>query len=195
MKAAALVIRENKEGIMHLWEETVRKEIPKIRDTEHLVLLNIVPRILDDVAQVLEQSYEKKNLLNDINLDKIKEENIDHGRHRATSANYNEKRIIEEQIILHKTLIITLKNYNAYNEEVGIVLSLVIEKSMSYSAKSFSASLQDMREKLIGTLAHDIRNPLSTALIGLSAVDYKDGEEQVNIIIGMAAKSLKRLSI
>lgn len=192
MKAAALVIRENKEEIIDLWEKTVRKEIPEVKETEHLVLLNIVPRILDDVAEVLEKSYGKKDIVNDINLGAVVEESIDHGRHRATSANYNEKRLVKEQIILHKILIIILKEHNAYQEDVGIVLSLVIENSMSHSVKSFSASLQDMREKLIGTLAHDIRNPLSTALLGLRAVDYEDGEEQVNLIIGMATKSLNK---
>lgn len=49
-----------------------------------------------------------------------------------------------------------------------------------------------MREKLVATLAHDIRNPVSAAYLSVGMMNFEDGEERFNKIKGMSKKSLKK---
>lgn len=63
---------------------------------------------------------------------------------------------------------------------------------MAYSINAFSESLQEMRVKLVATLAHDIRNPLSAAFLAIDVMDYKDGEERFKIIKEMINNNIKR---
>ncbi|MAO36473.1 MAG: hypothetical protein CMP12_11310 [Zunongwangia sp.] len=192
MKEAAEAIRSKKEDILKLWEETIRKEIPVTKETEPLILLNNLPNILDDLLVMLERAQDEIDLQKSPNFKEIVEDSMDHGRHRAGISHFSSHKIINEHMVLHRVLIIILKNKNAYNQEVGILLSFALETSMAHSVKSFSISLQEMREKLIATLAHDIRNPLSTALLGLSSFRYEDGEGHLLKLNQMATNSVRR---
>lgn len=192
MKKAAEVVRQKVDHITGLWRETVEKEIAGIAGTERLLLLNILPELLEDFAQVLERSEDEKLSLAPKKVEEIIENSIGHGRHRATTANFTAKKIIKEHRILHQILIVVLKSESAYNEETGITLSLIVEASMEYSIDSFSQSMQDMREKLIATLAHDIRNPMAAANLGLNSMQYGNGEAQFNKIKKIAGRNLRR---
>lgn len=192
MISAAEVISKEKEKILELWEETVRKEIPDAEKTERLLLLNIMPVILDAIALILERSDGESDMDTRNRYEEIIEKSQSHGRHRATIAHFSGMKIVHEHMVLHRVLIRTLKSSNAYNEGVGIRLSFIIETSMSHSVNSFSDSLQKMREKLTGTLAHDIRNPLTTAKLGISNLNYEDGEAHFNRIKEMVNRSLSK---
>ncbi|MGI0108254.1 sensor histidine kinase [Salinimicrobium sp. WS361] len=192
MKKAAAVIRKKTEHIIELWEVAVEKEIPPLAETEILILLNVLPQLLKDIATVLERSEDEILYTVPEEFKEIIEDSRDHGRHRAATVNFSAKRIIEEHKILHRALIMVLKSEGAYEEKVGISLSLIMESAMEYSIDAFNESLQDMREKLIATLAHDLRNPLSAANLGLSALKYEHGEVQFDKIKEMTVRSLKR---
>lgn len=192
MKKAAGVIREDKVEILDLWEEEVNKEIQASKATTTLVLRNILPRILDVLADILVLHEGKEDLTMRRNYEEVIKESVGHGRHRATSEHYTPKRIIREYVVLHRVLIKILEDEKAYNAEVGVVVSFTMETSLEYSIDSFSHSLEDMRIKLTGTLAHDIRNPLSAAYLGIDVIKYKDGEERFNKVKDMVRKNLRR---
>lgn len=192
MRKAAGVIREEKAKILDLWEEAVNKEIQASKATTTLVLRNIIPRILEALADILELHEGKEDLTARKNYEEVIHESVGHGRHRATSEQYTAKRIIQEYIVLHRVLIQVLEEKKAYNAQVGIVVSFTMETSLAYSIDSFSDSLHDMRVKLTGTLAHDIRNPLSAAYLGIDVIKYRDGEERFTKVKDMVRKNLRR---
>lgn len=192
MRKAAGIIREDKAKILDQWEEAVNSEIQASKATTTLVLRNILPRILDSLGDILEQQEGKEDLTASENYEDVIKESIGHGRHRATSEHYTSKRIIREYIVLHRVLINILEKRKAYSVNVGVVVSFTMETSLAYSIDSFSHSLHDMRVKLTGTLAHDIRNPLSAAFLGIDVIKYKDGEERFIKIKDMVRKNLRR---
>jgi signal transduction histidine kinase len=133
-----------------------------------------------------------EEIKNNERYEEIISNSIDHGRHRATTSHYSVKQILQEYMVFHRTLTDLLIEHKAYTIDVGILLKYTLETAMLNSADSFSNSLQDMRHKLVGTLAHDMRNPISAALFALEMLSPDDGEERFNKVKKMAVGSLRK---
>ena len=52
--------------------------------------------------------------------------------------------------------------------------------------------MQEMRQKLIAILAHDLRNPISTAYMAISSIEHNQEKEHFKVIKKMAKSSLNR---
>ena len=192
MKAASEIIRIHSSEIMDNWESRVREEIPASVISSNLALRNQLPNVLNDIAEIIDRYG------NSLEVEQIEEykdiikNSFDHGRHRATSSHYTLKQILQEYVIFHRVLTEVLVNSNVYTRDVGITLKYSLETAMLTSASSFSDSLQEMREKLIGTLAHDIRNPISTAYFTLDVINSEDDKERIDKLKEMGLRSLKK---
>ncbi len=192
MKKAAEYIKQQKKEITDSWGEAVNREIKASRATETLLLHNLLPNLLEDIADVMQRQEGRTNDLEAEECREIIKKSIDHGRHRATSWQYTVAQLIKEYIILNRTLTNMLRSEGLYSVDVSVILTYTLETSMSHSVSSFTDSLQEMREKLIGTLAHDIRNPISAAYFAVDILKHEDGEERLKKLQGMARKSLLR---
>ena len=192
MKKAAKILLSHKEEIMNSWENTVKKEISASKLTSTLALRNQLPHVLNDIIEILNRYNDFEPVKQDEKFEEIISNSIDHGRHRATSMYYDVQQVIKEYIVFHRTLTDVLMKNDAYSAEVGILLKYTIETAMLNSATSFSDSLQEMREKLVGTLAHDMRNPLTAANLALDMIKDNQDEKQVNKLRQMAKRSLQK---
>jgi len=177
MNKTANILRENIPEIMELWQNQVKKDVPAAKEANAIALFDYLPNIIMDIADIME----RHNEMNDISLDEsyseILDNSINHGRHRATTANYTVEQVIHEYIIFHRTLSEYISSHDSYDQEMSDLLKYVIETTILKSVASFSFSLQEMQEKLIGTLAHDIRNPLAAAQLSLEMMEQdKTGE-------------------
>ncbi|HKL37069.1 MAG TPA: sensor histidine kinase [Salegentibacter sp.] len=192
MVQAAEIINNNQAEIMDAWEERVLKEIPAAKTSSNLALRNQLPNVLDDIADILKRHQGFLNIAKDEKYEEIIKNSLDHGRHRATTSNYTVKQILKEYVIFHRVLTELLLDNKVYNEEVGIILKYTLETAMLNSASSFNDSMQEMREKLIGTLAHDIRNPISTAYFALQIIDPNADEKRIEDLKKMGLRSLDK---
>ncbi len=191
MKQAAKYIKDHNEEIINHWEEIVKQEIEASKNTHSLALRNQLPHVLKDIAEIMNRYNDFEEIRNNENFEEIISNSLDHGRHRATSSSYSVDQILQEFIVFHKVITEKLRENNSYTTEVGILLKYTLETAMVKSASSFNDSLQAMREKLIGTLAHDIRNPISTAYLALDMVNYEDGPERLDKITRISKQCLK----
>lgn len=192
MKLAGEFIEDQKHAIIDLWEEEVSKKIAASGVTTSIVLRNLLPYLLEDIGKILVVSATGDETSKKETLDEVIKKSNDHGRHRAASSQYTIKQMIKEYIVLNGVLTHKLKSEGLYDVETGILITHVLETSIAYSAGSFSEAIQEMQEKLVGTLTHDVRNPLSTAYLGIDMIQYSDGEELFNKIKLMSKKSLRR---
>ena len=151
MKTAADIIKTNSNRIMKSWEDRVIKVIPAAQDSSNLALRNQLPNVLDDISEILSRYNGFLEIENNEKYDEIIKNSLDHGRHRATSSHYTVRQILEEYVIFHRVLTDLLVKNDVYTKEVGIVLKYTLETAMLTSASSFTDSLQEMREKLVGT--------------------------------------------
>lgn len=192
MRLASEIIKKNSTSIMEEWEIRVKKEIPAALNSSNLALRNQLPNVLEDIAEIMDRYDGFFEVEKDEKYEEILKNSLDHGRHRATSSHYTVKQILQEYVIFHRVLTEVLMQNEVYTKEVGIILKYTLETAMLTSASSFSDSLQEMREKLIGTLAHDIRNPISAAYFALDIIKPDDEVERIENLKKMGLRSLKK---
>lgn len=188
----AELLRHHKVEIIKIWEKRVRKEIPAANASSNLALRNQLPNVLDDLASILEKHIGIKELSQHEKFEEIIQNSLEHGRHRATSTHYTVKQLIQEYILFHRTLTEFLVKHEKYSSEVGIILKYSLETAMLNSASSFTDSLQEMREKLVGTLAHDIRTPISAAHFALDILQPDIDRNRFEKLKKMGLKSVKK---
>lgn len=193
MKKAARTIELQKTEILDLWEEETKKEVLASNLPTKLALRDHLPHLLTDMNGIMERYAGSGDLHEKETYEEILENSQDHGRHRSTSSGYTIDQILREYIIFHRILISFLKAENAYTIEVGTIIKFSIENAMLFSASAFNQSLQEIRQKLIGVLAHDMRNPVSAALIAVDIMEYDIGKERFDKVRAMAHTSLKRI--
>ncbi len=192
MAKASEVLRDCGPLIINKWEQEVKEEIPAAYISSNLALRNQLPSVLKDFADIIERYGDLKELEANEKFEEIIKNTLEHGRHRATSSHYTVQQILKEYIIFHRVLTETLLDRNVYSHGVGIILKYALENAMLNSAGSFSDSLQEMREKLIGTLAHDIRNPITAAYFALDVLDQEIDPERFKSMKSMGVRSLKK---
>ena len=166
------------------------RHIEVSKNTKSLVLRNQLPHLLDDMATLIADQKGPPDIKMCKGYSGIVLNSKDHGRHRATTSDYTIASILEEYLIFHEVIVDFLRDHQVYDQNVGLTLNYVIQTAMVQSAKSFNDSINLMKEKLISTLAHDIRNPISTAKLALELLDSEKDLDQIRHISSMTASSL-----
>ena len=190
-RKAVFFFRENNEKIMSIWEKKVKKEIDVSDSTTSLLLRNQLPYFIKDIAKIFDRYKDLEEMQDDEGFEEIIQDSSDHGRHRASAPNYTVKQVLQEYMVFHRTITDLLIEDEAYSKEVATVLKYIIETAMIQSANSFTQSLQDMREKVVGTLAHDLRNPLSAAYLAIDTLEYEHGQERFRKMKRLIRRSVK----
>lgn len=186
------VLRRHTSEIMKLWHTEVTKQVFAAKEANIIAVYDHLPNIIKDVADIFEREIGRDELEQDTRYLQILENSENHGKHRSITPHYTVDQVVHEYIIFHRTISSFLKSKDCYSVEVSDLLKYIIETSILKSVGAFSRSIQEMQEKLIGTLAHDIRNPLSISSLSLDM--YADEEEQEwkdNMVV-TARKSLKK---
>ena len=192
MKAAADAICKNEKVIISKWENLVVKEIFASNRTEKLVLHDHLPQILKDIATIFYRQNPAEKLKADDTFQEILGNSRNHGKHRATSEFYTVKQVVHEYIIFHRVITAELEHVGVYNLKTADTLKYIIETAILESVGSFSASIQEMQEKLVGTVAHDIRNPLSAAQLSIEMLKKDSEPEWFNRMKKAAERSVKK---
>ncbi len=152
-----------------------------------------LPDLLEEIGRVMLRFNNTEEFLKNEKFEEIVQKSLDHGRHRAAASQYTVGQVTREYICLNRVLIEPLISEGFFDTEVSVVITFSLETSMSYSIIAFSDALQEMREKLVGTLAHDVRNPISAAYFSLDVMKKVRSDEQKFEKAGtMAKESLKR---
>lgn len=192
MNKTAGLLKSKREEVIDLWEQGVMIEVKAAPSTNKIALQDHVPNILDDIIDIMDRYESIEDYLNDEKIHQIEENSLEHGRHRATSLNYTVDQIIHEYLIFNNVIISVLHNNNIKKESLFYLIKCIIDKAMLNSVSSFTESIQEMQNKLIGTLAHDIRNPLAAARMSIEMLNFKAGEERFDKVKKMSYNSVNK---
>ena len=77
----------------------------------------------------------------------------------------------------HNVAIKVLNLNGITDHNIHHILKCCIDKSMLKSLEAFTKSIQEMQSKLVATLAHDIRNPLSAARLGIEMLNMENSDQ------------------
>ena len=191
MKEAAQFLAREKHHLTEVWEERARRNISASSESQSLSLRDHVPELLDDIVEVMNQNG-KQEVLEGRHYGELIDNSREHGRHRASSSGYNIDQILREFIVFHQVLIEQMQSAGVYTQEAGIVLQFTIENAMLYSATAFNETLLEMRQRLMGVLAHDMRNPLAVARVAMDVMEKESDPEKLSRIKKMGRNGLDR---
>lgn len=192
MSKTAKILRENISKIMELWQNQVIKDVPAAKNTKAIALFDHLPNIILDIAAIMDRCHSITELNEDKTYLEILDNSVHHGKHRASIVNYNVEQVVHEYIIFHRVLSEYIATHHVYNKKKTDLLKYIIETSILKCIGSFSLSLQQMQEKIIGTIAHDIRNPLSAAQLALGIVQDDLNGEWSNKMLDAAQSSVRK---
>lgn len=192
MEEAIKNLRLEKNEIFNRWETAVREKVPASKQTGRLALRDHLPELLDDILDIMSQHGNSTALNEEEVYSEIVKNSAEHGRHRASTSFYTIDQILQEYMIFHRILNEFLRSRSLLTPKVNSILNFSLEYSMLISSKAFSDSLQEMRQKLIGILAHDMRNPISAALFAVDVMKLAEGKDRLEKLRLMAYRSLKR---
>lgn len=191
MKEAAEFLNREKHQLIELWEQRARKRIYASGQAQSLSLRDHLPEMLEDILKVMED-YGEKQVQEEGLYEELVNNSKEHGRHRATSPGYNIEQILQEFILFHQVLIERMREEGVYLQEAGIVLQFSIESSMLYSAKAYNETMLEMRQKLMGVLAHDMRNPLAVTKVALDVMELETDPAKLAKMKRMGRNGLNR---
>jgi len=192
MKKTAKLLKAKRDEIIALWEKEVLGQVKAAPSTNKIALHDHVPNILDDIISIMDSHEKTEHYLSDNKIKQIEENSLEHGRHRATSPNYTVNQIIQEYMIFNNVIIRVLHKNDIHEESFFHIIKASIDKAMLNSVSSFTESIQEMQNKLLGTLAHDIRNPLAAARMAIEMLDYSAGEERFKKVKKMSYNSVNK---
>jgi signal transduction histidine kinase len=192
MKTIAKLLKSKRDEVIGLWEKEVLEQVKSAPSTNKIAIHDHVPNILDDIIDIMNRYENIDDYHNDEKTHQIEEDSLKHGRHRATSPNYTVEQIIHEYIIFNNVIIRVLHNNNVKEGSLFHLIKYSIDKAMLNSVSSFTESIQEMQNKLIGTLAHDIRNPLAAARMSIEMLNYEAGEERLEKVKKMSYNSVNK---
>lgn len=192
MKDSAQHIKRSIQQILLSWEKLVKTEVSASDKTNTLVLYDHLPDILEDISDILERTSNTLDIKKDDKFREIVDNSIYHGRHRASTLDYTVEQVIHEYLLFHQVLADNLRDAGLYSREVSGVLERIVNTAILKSTESFSVALQEMQEKLIGTLAHDIRNPLSAAQLSLQMLDFDTDRDRFDKMKNAAESSVRK---
>jgi len=192
MKRIAQLLTDKHQEIINIWAKDVLKDVSAAKDANRIALHDHIPNILDDVIDIINRHDNVDNYVNDDRIDQIVANSEEHGRHRATSSNYTVDQIIHEYMIFNN-VIIRMVNENGIYDQAGLhLIKCCIDNAILHSVASFSESIQEMQNKLVGTLAHDIRNPLAAARMAIEMLNYDAGAERFDRVKKMTYSSVNK---
>lgn len=192
MKKVTRILKDNSQKIIADWEKLVLEQVEATVKNNRIALYDHIPNILEDIIDIMQRHDDINWNIEDSKIAKIESNSIEHGRHRASSADFTAEQILHEYMIFHNVIIEVLVAHGITDSAVFHLLKCSIDKSMLKSIDAFTRSIQEMQNKLIGTLAHDIRNPLAAARLGIEMFGLKPGDDHRNKVKKMTMNSIDK---
>ncbi len=148
--------------IMDEWEKRTLDEVKAANLQETLALRNSLPIYLSQLADALSKTIDRTHARKA--ADKLDSTRIGkrHGRERAVAFEYTMDQMILEYHILRQTICDVMETEAPLTPVEREVIVCSIEQAVNDAATQFSDTLRDYQDQMAHTLAHDLRNPLST---------------------------------
>ena len=161
-----LTLQQNREEILLAWESRAFQEISSTLGLSSLALQDKMQDFLITIEEALEKvdrSIPVEKILRELNQSGFSKE---HGAVRVSVLNYSIDQVIYEYHIFREVLFEALeKDQTLIKTERNLLMS-IIEQAVSSSATQFSDTLRSVREAFVAALTHDLKTPVTSAMIG-----------------------------
>src|SRR5689334_5401845 len=91
-------LKQNKERVLRLWEERVRKEIPAAAEEPQAIIIDTIPVLIDQLIEALDFENPRKTVSEGSTAPQ------EHGSERARVTHFNLDSVIREYQILREVI-------------------------------------------------------------------------------------------
>lgn len=208
--SAAAFLAGHKQEVVAQWVERIRQELPETRVHSAAVLIDSLPRYIEEMVKCLEIGI----LPLDGDGAKLRAICMEHGHQRATLGNYSLNVVFSEYQILRKILIHVLESNGQLDPQsrdiildsifhgfrgaavAFVALHMAKEEEARSALEDVASSLRlerDLREQFIATISHDLRGPLTAARASAEmALRYGHKEELRERMLRKTVESIDR---
>ena len=175
-----------REPVLDRWRARVTTEIPAATALNEPVLVNMVPKLYDNIVDVLSKDAPVPFAFIGTNMASA------HGRERANMTDYSPHDVVHELQIFREVLfsITRAKGLNL-DKHCAEVIGRSIEEAARESVSGFSEAERQKTSDFIATLSHDLRNPLHVASASAQLIQLKTADPS---ILNLARRVCKKIA-
>lgn len=176
----------NKERILTLWEQRLRREIPAAAHERHPILIDTLPALLRQLAEALSPEHPRHTAAEG---NTIVEE---HGGERVRMTQFRLEDLVVEYKLLREVLFAVLEENEPLTAEERNILNASIDQAIARACTAYVLVQEGLREQFFAMLAHDLRGPLSAARVTTGLILRKPSSDQVPRWTARIADSIDR---
>lgn len=170
---AAERLLANRERILLLWEERLRKEVSAARDVPSSVLIDALPTLLDQLADALSPDSPGEP------ASSASATSAAHGAERRRLTVFELKDLISEYRLLRQVLTSILEETGPFLADDRAALNTLLDSMIMDACSGFALVQSSLRDQFLATLAHDLRNPLNAARTAAAIIAENPGADDV----------------
>jgi signal transduction histidine kinase len=155
----ALYLLSHAEEILSSWEKRIRVEIKGADSVAKPILIDTLPLFISNLAQALD-AHHPRSLATDSST--VAQE---HGGERARVTSFAPAMILQEYQILREVLLASLEQAGYLNQVIGSVIIKSFDQAIQEAMTAYFLVHQNLRDQFVATLTHDLRNPISAAML------------------------------
>lgn len=176
----------NKERILVLWEDRLRKEVAAAAGESHPVLIDTLPALLRQLAEALSPQHPRRTATEGSTVSE------EHGGERVRVTRFRLDDLIVEYKLLREVLFMVLEEREPLTSGERNTLHASMDQAIMKACTAYVLVQEGLRERFFATLAHDLRGPLSAARVNAGLILRKPSVEQVPRWAARIADSIDR---
>jgi signal transduction histidine kinase len=154
-------MQELREVVLDEWAGRVRAEISGAAGLAHPILMNTFPALYDNLVEALTPEYPRSSAA--VATPSVA---LEHGGERARLTSYEARSIIIEYQLMRETILDVLRRHGMRVDDGDLqTITSAIDACIRESVTAFALAQVEFRERFFGAIAHDLRGPLSNAVL------------------------------
>lgn len=154
-----------RDEVIRLWIDEVRHRIPRAEGVSRPVLTDTLPVLYERMAAMLTPAHFARDGIDVSSLA------AEHGVERANLTDFQAETILAEFQVFRGVLFDMLDAHGvALSGPERRALHLTIDMAVRESVRAFVAAGNQLRERVAGALAHDLRQPVTNVLLAADLI-------------------------
>jgi len=178
-----------RDDVLRVWIDEVRHQVPRAEGVGHPVLTDTMPALYERMAGMLTPVHFARD---GIDVSSIAAE---HGVERANLTDFQAETILAEFQVFRGVLFDMLDAHDvALTGPERRALHLTIDMAVRESVRAFVAAGDQLRERVAGALAHDLRQPVTNVLLASDLILQLDPPPMIADWTRRIAKNGERIA-
>ena len=187
------LVKENDAEIMNTWLDVVMAKISAAGKQSRAVVANHLQDTLDEIVAKLTPLGDDLDPEIVNSLSSLGETSKEHGRDRASLKGYTVGNIVLEYILLRQVINKVCAAHAHLDVRSTEIINRAIESACVHAVNEFMRVTEEVQQKLVGSLIHDVRTPLGVAYNFIEMLSHPTVSTEVkNEAITTIGRNLKR---